>query len=526
MVVLSRRIYAAGRSVLTAATVVLSVDAPAHTRIATFSGWQWSASRRVAPMGMGPSRPSGLDLSDAELEHLFGEAAVLAARELAAVRDGPVFELAPVAKAVRAALDADAPLPRHPESPESVLGAALRALAAGRRSNPRFFGYVFSPATAPGVAGDFLASAADQNVTSWRSAPSATVIERQTLNWLSQFVGFGRGAAGLFLSGGSLANLTALLMAIRSRSGEDVDRRTLCVYSSTEAHFSVDKAAAAVGIQSRHVQADDALCLDLDRLEAAIGEDRAHGLVPVCVVGSAGTTATGSVDPLADIAALARREQLWFHVDGAYGAPAAATAIAGSEFVGIGEAHSLAVDAHKWLYAPVDCGALLVRDLVGDFGPAGEYVRVLADASEESFAFWDHGLELSRRSRALKLWLTFRYYGADRLAQAIGEDIELARLMGDLVSEAEDLELLCEPSLSVCCFRHRPARFEEGALREHNQRLLAELQNDGRIYLSNVSVRGRFGLRACITNFRTSAADVRRAVELVRELGTATRRRS
>ena len=430
---------------------------------------------------------------------------------------------------VRAALDSDAPLPRDPEGPESVLGAALRALAAGRRSNPAFFGYVLSPSTAPAVAGDFLASAADQNVTSWRSAPAATVIERQTLNWLSQFVGFGRGAAGLFVSGGSLANLTALLIAVRSRSPENVDRRTLCVYSSTEAHFSIDKAAAAIGIQSRHVQTDAALCLDLEGLEEAIGNDRARGLVPVCVVGSAGTTATGAVDSLADIAGIARREQLWFHVDGAYGAPAAATAIADSKFAGIDEAHSLAVDAHKWLYAPVDCGALLVRDpaaSLGVFGPTGEYVRVLADATEEAFAFWDHGLELSRRSRALKLWLTFRYYGADRLAQAISEDIELAHLMARLVRGAEDLELLCEPSLSVCCFRHRPAGVEEGALQDHNERLLAELQHDGRVYLSNVSVRGRFGLRACITNFRTTPADVTRAVELVRELGSCACRRS
>lgn len=303
-----------------------------------------------------------------------------------------------------------------------------------------------------------------------------------------------------------------------------MDRRTLCVYSSTEAHFSIDKAAAATGIQSRRVRTDDALRLDVGELEAAVAHDRAQGLAPVCVVASAGTTATGAVDPLARIAEVGRREQLWVHVDGAYGAPAAATAVAASEFAGIDEAHSLAVDAHKWLYAPVDCGALLVRDpgaSRGVFGSASDYVRVLADAPEESFAFWDHGLELSRRSRALKLWLTFRYFGADRLAQAIGEDIELAQLMADLVREAEDLELLCEPSLSVCCFRHRPAGSDEGTLQHHNERLLAALQRDGRVYLSNVSVRGRLGLRACITNFRTTPADVRRAVDLVREIGSS-----
>jgi glutamate/tyrosine decarboxylase-like PLP-dependent enzyme len=215
-----------------------------------------------------------------------------------------------------------------------------------------------------------------------------------------------------------------------------------------------------------------------------------------------------------DLAAIARRERAWFHVDGAYGAPAAATDPA--LFAGIEQADSLCVDAHKWLYAPVDCSALLVRDPAasyGAFGPAGDYVRVVADEPEEAFAFWDHGLELSRRSRALKLWLTFRTYGADRLAQAISEDIELARTMADLVRAADDLELLCEPGLSVCCFRHRTADHEA---------LLAALQRDGRVYLSNVTVGGRAGLRACITNFRTTRADVELAIRLVRDMGSAT----
>jgi glutamate/tyrosine decarboxylase-like PLP-dependent enzyme len=294
------------------------------------------------------------------------------------------------------------------------------------------------------------------------------------------------------------------------------------VYSSTEAHFSVERAAAALGVQSRRVATDEALCLDMADLEAAITRDRAQGLTPICIVASAGTTATGAVDPLVGLGGLARRERLWFHVDGAYGAPAASAANAPAELTGLGEADSLSVDAHKWLYVPVDCGALLLRHPgrdSGAFGSVGEYVRVLGDLEEESFAFWDHGLELSRRSRALKLWLTFRYYGADRLAQAIGEDIELAHGMADLVRDASDLELLCEPSLSVCCFRHRPASLDGGALERHNERLLAELQRDGRVYLSNVVVGGRFGLRACITNFRTTAADVKRTVELVQVLG-------
>jgi aromatic-L-amino-acid decarboxylase len=468
------------------------------------------------------TRASGLDLDDAALRSLFDESLALAGRELAATREGPVFAEAPTIKAVNAAIDGGAPLPRHGATADRVLAAAEHALRLGRRSSPTFFGYIFSPATAPAVVGDLLASAADQNVTSWRSAPAATAIERQTINWVSQFVGYGDAAAGLFVSGGSLANLTALLIALRARTPHDADRRGLCVYSSEEAHFSIGKAAAAIGVQSQRVAVDAAFRLEIDDLRAAIGRDRAAGLTPFCIVGSAGTTATGAVDPLAQIADVARQESTWFHIDGAYGAPAAATQVAASEFDGMADADSVSVDAHKWLYVPVDCSALLVRDPAasyGAFGPADDYVRVLAGESEESFAFWDHGLELSRRSRALKLWLTFRFYGADRLAQAIEEDIELARLMADFVRETDDLELLCEPSLSVCCFRHRPRGFDEEALAAHNDALLAQLQRDGRAYFSNVSVAGRSGLRACITNFRTTAADVRRAIDLVRELG-------
>jgi glutamate/tyrosine decarboxylase-like PLP-dependent enzyme len=295
------------------------------------------------------------------------------------------------------------------------------------------------------------------------------------------------------------------------------------VYGSAETHFSVTKAAAAIGVSARPVPTDDAFRIDVSALEAAIERDRADGLTPFCVVGNAGTTATGAVDDLGRIADVADRERLWFHVDGAYGAPAAASDVAAAEFAGLDRADSLSVDAHKWLYVPVDCSVLLLRDAAdsyGAFGPASDYVRVLADADDEAFAFWDHGLELSRRSRALKLWLTFRYYGADRLAQAIGEDIRLAQLMGDIVRTTEDLELLCEPSLSVCCFRQRPRDMSDDALDGHNEALLARLQRDGRAYFSNVSVAGRFGLRACITNFRTTEEDVRQSLAIVQELGS------
>jgi glutamate/tyrosine decarboxylase-like PLP-dependent enzyme len=390
-------------------------------------------------------------------------------------------------------------------------------LQSGRRTAPAFFGYIQSPPNPVGVVADLLASAADQNVTAWRSAPAAAHVERLTLRWLGQFVGFDDDAAGIMVGGGSAANLTALLTAIRTRSNPDADRRRLAVYVSSEAHFSIAKAAGALGLAVRRIEADEDWRLDPEAAAAAIEDDERSGTTPLCLVASAGTTATGAVDPLDALADLAQAHGLWFHVDGAYGAPAAAVAAQQQRFRGIDRADSLAIDAHKWLYAPVDCSALLVHDAATTaraFGAAADdYVRVLGGQDEETFAFWDHGLELSRRFRALKLWMALRHYGATRLAQAIEHDIAMAAQLGDLVERSEDLELTSPPSLSICTFRHGSA---------DNERLLAALQRDGRVYLSNAVIGGRFALRACVTNFRTTEADIETTVAVVRELAAVT----
>jgi aromatic-L-amino-acid/L-tryptophan decarboxylase len=467
-------------------------------------------------------RDSSLDLSEEDLRALLAGVTALAEQELAAARSGPVFERPPSAAEVDRVVGADRALPLDGESMDELLAACARVLAAGRRTTPGFFGYVQSPAAPVGVAADLLASAADQNVTSWRSSPAAAAVEQQTVRWLGDFVGFDREATGILLSGGSAANLTALLVALRTVTELDADRRAMRVYASAETHFSVAKAATALGVGVEPVPVDRDRRLDATALRAAIASDRAVGLVPICVVANAGTTATGAVDPLDAVAGIATDAKVWMHVDGAYGAPAAADPASRRLFAGLHRADSVCIDAHKWLYAPVDCSALLLHDAAATaraFGAgADDYVRILADHATETYAFWDHGLELSRRFRALKLWATLRFYGARRLAAAIGEDIRLAAHLAELVTAAEDFELLAGPGLSVCCFRHTPAHLDEDALDAHNERILHELQRDGRVYLSNATIDGRFALRACITNFRTTRADVERVLAVVREL--------
>jgi glutamate/tyrosine decarboxylase-like PLP-dependent enzyme len=467
-------------------------------------------------------RAASLDLTPEELSALLAGVTALAEQEVAAARFGRVFERPPSAAEVDRVIGSDRPLPTDGESVEDLLAACAAVLAAGRRTTPAFFGYVQSPPAPVAVAADLLASAADQNLTSWRSGPAAAAVEHQTLRWLGEFVGFDAAATGILVSGGSAANLTALLVALHAVAGPDEDRRAMRVYASAETHFSVGKAARALGVGLQPVAVDGERRLDAAALRTAIASDRTAGLLPICVVANAGTTSTGAVDPLDAVATVAADAGVWLHVDGAYGAPAAADPASSPLFAGLDRADSLCIDAHKWLYAPVDCSALLLHDALATakaFGAgADDYVRVLATQPAESFAFWDYGLELSRRFRALKLWATLRFHGGHRLAAAIGEDIRLAAQLAELVGVAEDFELLAGPGLSICCFRHAPEQMDEPALDAHNERILRALQRDGRVYLSNASVDGRFALRACITNFRTTRADLERLLTVVREL--------
>ena len=475
-------------------------------------------------MGDPDRRETSLDLSEEDFHALLASVTALAEQEVATVRSGPVFERPPSAVDIDSTIGADRALPADGESIEALLAAFAAVLSGGRRTTPAFFGYVQSPPAPVAIAADLLASAANQNLTSWRSGPAAAAVEHQTLRWLGEFVGFDAAATGILVSGGSAANLTALLVALRAVAGPDADRRAMRVYASAETHFSVAKAAAALGVGLESVAVDRDRRLDPAALRTAIASDRAAGLLPICIVANAGTTSTGAVDPLDAAATVAADEGVWLHVDGAYGAPAAADPASRHLFAGLHRADSLCIDAHKWLYAPVDCSALLLHDAAATaraFGArADDYVRVLATQPAETFAFWDHGLELSRRFRALKLWATLRFYGARRLAAAVGEDIRAAAHLAELVAAAEDFELLAGPALSICCFRHAPPHVDEAELDAHNERVLQALQRDGRVYLSNATIDGRFALRACITNFRTTRADVERVLTVVRELGS------
>lgn len=487
-------------------------------------------------------RESSLDISSAALSELSSKSIFLVNDYFAKVAEMPVFP--PIAGGeITKRLEA---FPLKATRLEDLF-EDCRAIIASSRHNghPRFFGYVASPANPAGVFADLISSTLNPSVTSWRSAPAATEVEHIVVRWLGAMIGYGENVHGLLTSGSSMANLLAMLIALRSRcdgnparDGLWANQTAMSIHASDQVHMSVPKAADILGIgrnQVRMIDTDERFRMKPSSLRQSIRNDLELGVKPFCVVASAGTVNTGAVDPLEEIAEVAREFKLWFHVDGAYGAPAALDSAKRRLFRGIERADSVSLDPHKWLYTPVDCGCLLFRDEAtardAFAGNQAEYIKVHEQAEAESFAFWDYGVELSRRFRAFKVWFTLKYYGADRLAQAITDDIALAQYLVDSITHTEDFELMAPVELSICCFRYRPpsirtrlvsASVEEeqrinARLDELNTRIMHSVQRGGRVYLSNATIRGRFALRICITNFRTTRADIDHTLKVIRQ---------
>jgi aromatic-L-amino-acid/L-tryptophan decarboxylase len=406
--------------------------------------------------------------------------------------------------------------------PEEGIGeAVLRDLEAIadhiRAPTGRRVPYVLGSGDPIAALGDLYASVLNQNVTAWRSAPAAVAIERTVVEWLAGAIGCD-GFVGTFTSGGSLGNLMALAMARESRAPANEDGAIPgVVYASEEVHMSIPKAVAMLGLGRRNlhlVPVDENMRIDVQALEAAVARDRDAGRRGVALVGSAGTIMTGAIDPLAELADVAGRHDLWFHVDGAYGAAAALAEP--DKFAGMSRADSISLDAHKWLYQPLDCSVLIYRDAEiaqRTFAYTAEYVKTTSDDPVEGFAFFNQTIELSRRFRALKLWLSLRYHGLGAFRAAIAENLAQARLLTELVKAEPSLELLAPVELSAVCFRWTSD--EVDTLNDRNEAILREVNQAGRVWLSNASVRGNVGLRACITNHRTTEHDVRTIIEEV-----------
>ncbi len=441
---------------------------------------------------------------------------------------------------LREALGLTAPLPEQGTDPSELLVGSARALFARSLFNahPRFFGYITSPPAPIGVLGDFLAAAVNANLGSWTLSPAGTEVEAQTVRWIAQLIGYPTTAGGLLVSGGNMANLVGFLAARAARTPWDVraegvrprDGRRLVAYCSAETHTWIQKAADLGGIGTssiRWIPVDADLRMDVDALARAIDEDAREGHVPFIVVGTAGSVSTGAVDPLREIAAVCRARGVWFHVDGAYGGFAAAVPGASPALAALSEADSVAVDPHKWLYAPLEAGCALVRDPAA-LRAAFAYHPPYYHFDEEALNYVDYGPQNSRGFRALKVWLALKQVGASGYRQMIADDIALSREMAHVVRAHPELELFTQ-ELSITTFRYVPPELRaqvgeeraERVLDDLNRALLDALQRGGELFVSNAVIRGRYVLRACIVNFHTELQDVRAVPEIVVRHGQA-----
>lgn len=387
------------------------------------------------------------------------------------------------------------------------------------QSRPRFLAYIGSSGLEIGAVADFLAASYDINMAVDSRAASA--LEVQTSRWVGEFIGYS-SARGLFTSGGTVSNITALAVARQRAQPESREfgiTGPLAVYCSTEAHYSNKRAVELLGLGTSAVRAipiDEHHRMRPDLLAAQIDADIAAGITPMAIIASAGTTLTGAVDPLRAIAAIARDRNVWLHVDGAYGVPAAATSVVGELFDGLELADSVTVDAHKWLFVPKACSVLLVKDyaaLAATFGHNEAYMP--HDTAEPNPV--DVTLEYSRPLRALKLWLGFKAHGADQFRRAIEHNIGLARVTYERARASSDFRTLDHaPQLSVVPIQHIPQGVTDASA--HNAKLCAAIEKDGRVYLSPAVIDGEVWLRPCFTNFRTQESDVDVFFAVIEEL--------
>jgi aromatic-L-amino-acid/L-tryptophan decarboxylase len=432
---------------------------------------------------------------------------------LGGLRDHPVYRHTS-SREIRSGLDSS--LPIKGTNFDALLKVFRDTIIPFSRQNahPRMFGYVQSPGTPIAAFADLLASTLNANLTIWRSAPAPVELERLTIDWIRQILGFKTGAGGLFVSGGSMANLIGIAMA---RQTKDYSSGRLQLYASSETHFSVAKAAALLGIgreNVRYVAVDERFRIRTDDLVAKITADLEAGYVPFCVVANAGTVNTGAIDPLAKVREIADHFQLWMHVDGSYGAFAVLAESGKKLFAGMQQADSIALDPHKWLYLPVDVGCVIYRDpeiARAAFAHEAEYTRMFGEEADEAFVCWDYGPELSRRFRALKVWMLLKGVGLESLSAAIESNFGCARHLESMVRASDDFEMAAPVDLSIFCFRHVPAQLRNEsreAIDTFNERLLVALQRDGSSYLSNATLGDRFALRGCVLNYRTTLRDM------------------
>ena len=397
-------------------------------------------------------------------------------------------------------------------------------------NHPAFFGYFATSSSVPGILAEMLIATLDVKAMLWKTSPAATELEQLVTDWLRQMLGLGEGWFGITTDTASISSMLALAaarearpeLAIRERGmAGRTDLPRLRVYASTHAHSSIDKAALALGLGLEnvvHVEADEQFRMKPDALAAAVAADRAAGCLPLACVATVGTTSTSSIDPVPAVAEICRREQIWLHVDGAYGGMLAIVPEYRSVLAGVEGADSLVVNPHKWLFTPFDCSAFFIRRpevLKRAFSLVPEYL--VTREQDEVVNYMDYGVQLGRRFRALKLWMVIRAFGVDGLIERLREHCVLARELAAWIEASEDWELMAPVPFSLVCFRYAPAGAAESERDRLNEAIMHEVNATGDVFLSHTRLHDRFTLRAAIGNIRTEARHARRLWDRLRE---------
>jgi glutamate/tyrosine decarboxylase-like PLP-dependent enzyme len=409
----------------------------------------------------------------------------------------------------------DEPLPQSSTPTETVLEEIKTKLLpyCTHVGHPAYMGLITPSPNPVGVIADFLCSALNQNVGTYSLGPAAVAIERRTIRWLTDLAGYGQEAGGNLTSGGMMANFIALKLARDWASGDhaqwDGIRERWAVYTSEERHVSVDKAVDAVGLGRTALRAlptDSEFRVRIDALESAIREDRNRGIRPMCIVGIFGTTNTGAVDPIRELRKIADRERMWLHADAAYGGGMLLSNECPMRDRGLELADSLTIDPHKWFYAPLDAGAVLVKDekrLTASFGMRPSYLTDEMDVTNDRYQYYVHGFEQSRRFRSLKIWMSFKRYGSRQVGSWIDANVRQAKHLYSLVTKHTEFEAASEPPMSAICIRYRGVDLNEADSKKLHVQVVERVEKSGRFWISTTELKGKTWFRINPVNFRT-----------------------
>lgn len=394
---------------------------------------------------------------------------------------------------------------------------------------PHYYGYITGGGNQVAILAEMISAALNQNNLKWHSSPVSTELEKLVVNWVSQLIGYSDSVAGAILDGGSTANFNCLAVARKNMAPENLSAegmygmKPMTVYVSEEGHSSFDKAVDALGIglnNLRKIPVDDQFRVRTDLLREQIQNDRKAELNPICVIGIAGTTNSGAVDNLKVLSDIAKEEKMWYHVDAAYGGPAAKLESVSHLFDGIEKADSVVVNPHKWLYVPFEAACILVKEpekLRRTFSLIPDYLRSNEDEGGRT-DMMEYQMPLTKSFKSLKVWMTLKAFGAKRLRETIQGDIDNAQHLQSLIEKSDDFEMLAPVPLSIACFRYTPAGMSEEEMDELNRKLAHAIEQDGRIFLTATKIKGKTALRTCFINPRTTKKDVEWIPEVIRDL--------